>query len=152
MSTSSRPPSRAVMPTAVTVSREATGTTTGRLGCLRAPEGSVMVSDGNRSTLSHSPQCDHRAGGIAENPAAAGVVAHTLSRSGGTTERHSAAGGGHVADVHPDHAQLQADRIYLGWQYILPHPDPGPPPKRPSPAEEPPEPEPDAEEQAALLR
>jgi len=57
-----------------------------------------------------------------------------------------------VADVHPDHAQLQADRIYLGWQYILPHPDPGPPPKRPSPAEEPPEPEPDAEEQAALLR
>jgi hypothetical protein len=43
-----------------------------------------------------------------------------------------------VADVHPEHAQLQADRIYLGWQYILLHPDPGPPPKRPSPAEEPP--------------
>jgi hypothetical protein len=42
-----------------------------------------------------------------------------------------------VADVHPDHAQLQADRIYLGWQYILLHPDPGPPPKRPSPGEEP---------------
>ncbi|MEU8104566.1 hypothetical protein AB0C18_12685 [Nonomuraea muscovyensis] len=39
-------------------------------------------------------------------------------------------------DVHPEHAQLQADRIYLGWQYILLHPDPGPPPKRPSPAEE----------------
>jgi hypothetical protein len=44
---------------------------------------------------------------------------------------------GHVADVHPEHAQLQADRIYLGWQYILLHPDPGPPPKRPSPVEEP---------------
>ncbi|MFD1537517.1 hypothetical protein [Nonomuraea guangzhouensis] len=41
-----------------------------------------------------------------------------------------------MADVHPEHAQLQADRIYLGWQYILLHPDPGPPPKRPSPAEE----------------
>ncbi|WP_308250541.1 hypothetical protein [Nonomuraea rhizosphaerae] len=38
--------------------------------------------------------------------------------------------------MHPEHAQLQADRIYLGWQYILLHPDPGPPPKRPSPAEE----------------
>ncbi|GAB2937696.1 hypothetical protein ACFMQL_16945 [Nonomuraea fastidiosa] len=42
-----------------------------------------------------------------------------------------------MADVHPEHAQLQADRIYLGWQYILLHPDPGPPPKRPSPVEEP---------------
>ncbi|MEV4562192.1 hypothetical protein AB0K12_00320 [Nonomuraea sp. NPDC049419] len=41
-----------------------------------------------------------------------------------------------MADVHPEHAQLQADRIYLGWQYILLHPDPGPPPKRPSPGEE----------------
>ncbi|WP_188195428.1 hypothetical protein [Nonomuraea sp. SYSU D8015] len=42
-----------------------------------------------------------------------------------------------MTDVHPEHAQLQADRIYLGWQYILLHPDPGPPPKRPSPVEEP---------------
>ncbi|MEO3875625.1 hypothetical protein ABGB18_43165 [Nonomuraea sp. B12E4] len=42
-----------------------------------------------------------------------------------------------MADVHPEHAQLQADRIYLGWQYILLHPDPGPPPKRPSPVREP---------------
>ncbi|GGT39982.1 DUF2892 domain-containing protein [Nonomuraea spiralis] len=42
-----------------------------------------------------------------------------------------------MADVHPEHAQLQADRIYLGWQYILLHPDPGPPPKRPSPVQEP---------------
>ena len=41
-----------------------------------------------------------------------------------------------MADVHPEHAQLQADRIYLGWQYLLLHPDPGPPPKRPSPAGE----------------
>ncbi|MFI7467777.1 hypothetical protein [Nonomuraea sp. NPDC049646] len=47
-----------------------------------------------------------------------------------------------MADVHPEHAQLQADRIYLGWQYILLHPDPGPPPKRPSPEKEP---APDAE-------
>ncbi|WP_206184972.1 hypothetical protein [Thermoactinospora rubra] len=38
--------------------------------------------------------------------------------------------------MHPEHAQLQADRIYLGWQYVLLHPDPGPPPKRPSPAPE----------------
>ncbi|MEV0144736.1 MULTISPECIES: hypothetical protein [unclassified Nonomuraea] len=45
--------------------------------------------------------------------------------------------------MHPEHAQLQADRIYLGWQYILLHPDPGPPPKRPSPAEEPPPARPD---------
>ncbi|SDQ80693.1 hypothetical protein [Thermostaphylospora chromogena] len=45
--------------------------------------------------------------------------------------------GGPVADVHPEHAQLQADRIYLGWQHVLLHPDPGPPPKRPSPPEEP---------------
>ncbi|MFI6476331.1 hypothetical protein ACIBH1_00275 [Nonomuraea sp. NPDC050663] len=52
-----------------------------------------------------------------------------------------------MADVHPEHAQLQADRIYLGWQYVLLHPDPGPPPKRPSPvAEETPAPtEPDPE-------
>ncbi|MET7338056.1 hypothetical protein [Nonomuraea sp. NPDC005650] len=42
-----------------------------------------------------------------------------------------------MTDVHPEHAQLQADRIYLGWQYILLHPDPGPPPKRPSPLEDP---------------
>ncbi|MBE1589780.1 hypothetical protein ACFPOI_10395 [Nonomuraea angiospora] len=42
-----------------------------------------------------------------------------------------------MTDVHPEHAQLQADRIYLGWQYILLHSDPGPPPKRPSPLEEP---------------
>ncbi|MCG5216951.1 hypothetical protein [Streptosporangium sp. KLBMP 9127] len=40
-----------------------------------------------------------------------------------------------MADVHPEHAQLQADRIYLGWQYVLLHPDPGPPPRRPSPME-----------------
>ena len=40
-----------------------------------------------------------------------------------------------MADVHPEHAQLQADRIYLGWQYALLHPDPGPAPKRPSPIE-----------------
>ncbi|MEV5413344.1 hypothetical protein AB0K60_31490 [Thermopolyspora sp. NPDC052614] len=32
----------------------------------------------------------------------------------------------------PDAAQLQADRIYLGWQYVLLHPNPGPPPKRPA--------------------
>ncbi|GIH29054.1 hypothetical protein Aph01nite_73640 [Acrocarpospora phusangensis] len=37
-----------------------------------------------------------------------------------------------MGDVHPEHAQLQADRIYLGWQYALLHPDPGPPPKRPA--------------------
>ncbi|PZG03890.1 hypothetical protein C1J01_45330 [Nonomuraea aridisoli] len=53
--------------------------------------------------------------------------------------------------MHPEHAQLQADRIYLGWQYILLHPDPGPPPRRPSPAEEPP-PEPDAAELELLRR
>ncbi|MBG0813771.1 hypothetical protein HS045_05980 [Planomonospora sp. ID82291] len=42
-----------------------------------------------------------------------------------------------MADVHPEHAQLQADRIYLGWQYALLHPDPGPAPRRPSPVEDP---------------
>ncbi|MFI0417493.1 hypothetical protein [Spongiactinospora sp. 9N601] len=42
-----------------------------------------------------------------------------------------------MADVHPEHAQLQADRIYLGWQYVLLYPDPGPPPKRPSPGDVP---------------
>ena len=29
----------------------------------------------------------------------------------------------------------QADRVYLGWQYATPHPDPGPPPRRPTPPE-----------------
>ena len=29
---------------------------------------------------------------------------------------------------------FRADRIYLGWQYLLAHPDPGPPPRRPVPA------------------
>jgi hypothetical protein len=28
-----------------------------------------------------------------------------------------------------------ADRLYLGWQYATPHPDPGPPPRRPVPPE-----------------
>jgi hypothetical protein len=28
-----------------------------------------------------------------------------------------------------------ADRLYLGWQYATPHPDPGPPPRRPTPPE-----------------
>jgi hypothetical protein len=37
-----------------------------------------------------------------------------------------------VGDPYPEHAQLQADRIYLGWQYALLYPDPGPPPKRPA--------------------
>lgn len=37
-----------------------------------------------------------------------------------------------MVGVPPDAAQLQADRIYLGWQYVLLHPDPGPPPKRPA--------------------
>ena len=27
------------------------------------------------------------------------------------------------------------ERIYLGWQYATPHPDPGPPPRRPTPPE-----------------
>ncbi|MFD0467915.1 hypothetical protein ACFQ0B_06065 [Nonomuraea thailandensis] len=39
-----------------------------------------------------------------------------------------------MTDVHPEHAQLQADRIYLGWQYILLHPDPGPRPNAPRPS------------------
>lgn len=55
-----------------------------------------------------------------------------------------------MADVRPEHAQLQADRIYLGWQYVLLHPDPGPPPKRPSPVDE--EPEPPKEPDPELLR
>ncbi|WP_271218832.1 hypothetical protein [Streptosporangium carneum] len=38
--------------------------------------------------------------------------------------------------MHPEHAQLQADRIYLGWQYALLHPDPGPAPRRPSPVDD----------------
>ncbi|MEU9890896.1 hypothetical protein [Sphaerisporangium sp. NPDC051011] len=39
--------------------------------------------------------------------------------------------------MHPEHAQLQADRIYLGWQYAMLYPEPGPPPKRPSPEDVP---------------
>ncbi|MEV4891006.1 hypothetical protein ACIBHY_53515 [Nonomuraea sp. NPDC050547] len=54
-----------------------------------------------------------------------------------------------MTDVHPEHAQLQADRIYLGWQYVLLHPDPGPPPKRPSPIGDTGEPA-DAGEQARV--
>ncbi|WP_245966334.1 hypothetical protein [Sphaerisporangium album] len=42
--------------------------------------------------------------------------------------------------MHPEHAQLQADRIYLGWQYAMLYPEPGPPPKRPSPEDVPEEP------------
>ncbi|MEO3889708.1 hypothetical protein [Nonomuraea sp. B5E05] len=57
-----------------------------------------------------------------------------------------------MADVHPEHAQLQADRIYLGWQYILLHPDPGPPPKRPSPVEDQPTTGEDDPARLALLR
>ena len=29
----------------------------------------------------------------------------------------------------------RTDRLYLGWQYATPHPDPGPPPRRPTPPE-----------------
>ncbi|WP_187414234.1 hypothetical protein [Nonomuraea sp. PA05] len=57
-----------------------------------------------------------------------------------------------MTDVHPEHAQLQADRIYLGWQYILLHPDPGPPPKRPSPVEEAAAEQPDPAEQELMRR
>ena len=28
-----------------------------------------------------------------------------------------------------------ADRLYVGWQYATPYPDPGPPPRRPTPPE-----------------
>ncbi|HEX4814095.1 MAG TPA: hypothetical protein VFV66_15235, partial [Nonomuraea sp.] len=57
-----------------------------------------------------------------------------------------------MTDVHPEHAQLQADRIYLGWQYILLHPDPGPPPKRPSPVAEPPPAGPDPADTELMRR
>jgi hypothetical protein len=30
----------------------------------------------------------------------------------------------------------RADRLYLGWQYATPYPDPGPPPRRPTPPEQ----------------
>jgi hypothetical protein len=30
----------------------------------------------------------------------------------------------------------RADRVYLGWQYATPHPDPGPAPRRPTPPEQ----------------
>ncbi|GAB1822910.1 hypothetical protein [Herbidospora sp. RD11066] len=52
---------------------------------------------------------------------------------------------GRLTDAHPEHAELRADRIYLGWQYLLLHPDPGPPPKRPprDDAESPPDPGPE---------
>jgi hypothetical protein len=33
-------------------------------------------------------------------------------------------------------APFRADRLYLGWQYALVHPDPGPPPRRPVPPEQ----------------
>jgi hypothetical protein len=32
-------------------------------------------------------------------------------------------------------APFRPDRVYLGWQYALVHPDPGPPPRRPVPPE-----------------
>ena len=48
-----------------------------------------------------------------------------------------------MGDQHPEHAQLQADRIYLGWQYALLYPDPGPPPKRPAREDVAPAPAPD---------
>jgi len=31
---------------------------------------------------------------------------------------------------------MRPDRIYLGWQHALLHPDPGPQPKRPTPPEQ----------------
>lgn len=31
--------------------------------------------------------------------------------------------------------RLRPDRVYLGWQFALPYPDPGPPPRRPTPPE-----------------
>ncbi len=31
---------------------------------------------------------------------------------------------------------LRSDRVYLGWQHALFHPDPGPPPRRPTPPEQ----------------
>jgi hypothetical protein len=35
----------------------------------------------------------------------------------------------------PDGAHVRADRVYVGWQYALLHPDPGPQPRRPVPPE-----------------
>jgi hypothetical protein len=31
---------------------------------------------------------------------------------------------------------MRPDRLYLGWQHVLLHPDPGPPPRRPTPPEQ----------------
>jgi hypothetical protein len=31
---------------------------------------------------------------------------------------------------------MRPDRIYLGWQHALLHPDPGPQPRRPTPPEQ----------------
>ncbi|WP_283138786.1 hypothetical protein [Rhizohabitans arisaemae] len=46
-----------------------------------------------------------------------------------------------MAEVQPEdraqHSRLQADRIYLGWQYSLLYADPGPPPRRPTPGRTP---------------
>jgi hypothetical protein len=35
----------------------------------------------------------------------------------------------------PDGTRVRADRVYVGWQYALLHPDPGPQPRRPVPPE-----------------
>jgi hypothetical protein len=42
----------------------------------------------------------------------------------------------HVRRAAVTATPFRADRIYLGWQYALVHPDPGPPPRRPVPPEQ----------------
>ena len=41
----------------------------------------------------------------------------------------------HGAVPAPDGARVRGDRVYVGWQYGLLHPDPGPQPRRPVPPE-----------------
>jgi hypothetical protein len=57
---------------------------------------------------------------------AAGLTAPSRPRSPG----HAPAG-----RPDPDGTQVRADRVYVGWQYALLHPDPGPLPRRPVPPE-----------------
>lgn len=40
---------------------------------------------------------------------------------------------GRAPGAGPDAQPMHADRVYVGWQYALLHPDPGSPPRRPTP-------------------
>jgi hypothetical protein len=63
------------------------------------------------------------------------MTAGPAGRRRATTRRPPAAGPAAGGGPAADGTRVRGDRVYVGWQYGLLHPDPGPQPRRPVPPE-----------------